>query len=71
MNKTNKKNVARTKFRNAFTTTTVAVVLDVARGRVPTVSGPSAAAYKANLTRGTYAPFARVSAKGVIVGSAV
>lgn len=69
--KKNTRKSARSKFAQAFSTLTVGVILDIARGRVPEVSGPSAAAYKANLTRNTYAPYARVGASGRVVGTAV
>lgn len=67
----NRKRTARAKFAAAFSGLTVDVILDVARGRVPGVPTPNTAAYKANLTRGTYAPFARLNASGRVVGTAV
>ena len=67
-----RKTSARKRFETAYGSKTVSVILDLVKyNEAVGISRMSLAAYKANLTRGTYAPFARLGARGRVVGTAV
>ncbi len=77
MSLSNKATVARRSFRSMYNNTTVNIVRDIAAGRKAMdiakslkVTTGTVAAVHANLTRGSYSPFAVVDSKHRVLGSA-